>query len=161
MPQKSLLAKAARLNHDGCGICTPNLYYKSLSFDGFYDKAKDVPTSDPALIHFRWATQGSVARRNCHPFYDKKTNIYFMHNGCVDFHSWRDETDSEVFFRRVLLPCMQGDFHSDAADYITARHGNGSRFALMQGDEVRLFGTWYKYEGLLCSNLYFLGWRAR
>lgn len=56
------------------------------------------------LAHTRWATQGGVKLKNCHPFYSCKKDLWLVHNGIVENHNelriknhhYTSETDSEV-----------------------------------------------------------------
>ena len=125
-PGRALLERAHFFNHDGCGLCSPNAFYKGLSFEKLAATAAKVGLDEPCLYHFRWATHGSVKRANCHPFYDPATGTFFMHNGVLD----------------------SPDFAKAVCQVI----GN-SRFAFMQGRDVRLFGQWLEStDGLFFSN---------
>lgn len=155
MPALSLLKKAYKINHDGCGLCSPSVYFKGLSFESFCKALKKCNINEPLLIHFRWATQGSVKRSNCHPFLDIETGIYFMHNGIMSTQGLADFTDSEIIFRTVFMPGIRKYGFNNSVSLINT-YAIGNRFAFMQGDKVRLFGTWCDYQGLKCSNLRFI-----
>lgn len=153
LPTDLLLYKAARRNHDGCGYVASNgEYHRTLSFDRFaISFYKNVKKEDAAIIHFRWATQGSVAVRNCHPFF--KCGIYFAHNGVLPYRPYKDITDSQFAFERYLLPHIEHWGYD--RQYIDDIRG-GSRFAFMQDGEIRLYGNFVERDGLLLSNTNFM-----
>lgn len=156
MPSKSLLDKAQRFNPHGCGFCTPTKTYRGLSYAEFTKKLKQVG-DEPVLIHFRFATHGSLKKTNCHPFYDKKTDTYFMHNGILPINSENDMTDSEIAFRQILQPTIK-DYGLSSPELIEEVDEiiGFSKFAFMQNEEVNIYGDFRLYEGCYFSNLNFL-----
>jgi len=165
LPDRELLKLAYHVNHDGIGLVSPEVNYKGFSFDRFMRVLKTCKEKEPVLIHFRWATHGSIARKNCHPFHDSQTDTWFMHNGVLPIESSRDMTDSEIFFRSEVVPVLKaGQFLSNGKsplDYFRLQevidpYASSNRFAMLCGRDVRLFGQWYGYDGLFCSNLRFL-----
>lgn len=160
LPDKELLQLAHFHNPDGCGFCTPRKSFKGLSFDSFMRNVKDTDADEPLLIHFRFATHGSVRRANCHPFYDKATGTYFMHNGVLsNIRTTGDRTDSECAFERYIKPVLRYGLDSWMFGRAVYEIIGGSRFAFMQGGEVRLFGDFTLFEGCAFSNLRFLCYR--
>lgn len=112
--------------------------------------------NEPMLIHFRWATHGSVCKSNCHPFFDKDTKTYFMHNGVLPISSVNDMTDSEIAFREDLVPYLGfGTIHSKIVANAVNKIIGHSRFALMRDGDVHLFGQWFLKYGCYFSNLRF------
>ena len=159
MPSSEILAAMSQANSDGCGFCTPTKYYRGLSFNSFMKHVKHVGEDEPCIIHFRLATHGSVKKGNCHPFYDAEADTYFAHNGVLHIQTHKDMTDSETAFRNIFLPNIKlYGLWSDNVSFVAKQviADNGSRFAFMQGDDVRLFGKFQYYEGCLYSNLRFL-----
>lgn len=159
MPDREILKAMYRANGDGCGFCTPTKYYRGLSFDTFMQKISRVRVDEPCIIHFRLATHGSIKRSNCHPFYDASTGTYFAHNGILNVIPYRDTTDSETAFRSLFVPYIrQYGIDSDEVRFSIAqvRANTGSKFAFMQGEDVRLFGDFHHYDGCMYSNLRFL-----
>ena len=152
IPSKALLNKAQYINPHGCGFCTPTQSYKGLSYNQFLKKLSKVDKSEPLLIHFRLATHGSIRKGNCHPFYDNQTDTQFMHNGILyGVRPNKDLTDSECAFRWFIQPLINkyGLFSNEVTNEVNKLIGL-SKFALMQGDNVKLFGDF------ICSNdLYF------
>lgn len=157
MPSKELLKAMYRANRDGCGFCTPSKYHRGLSFDYFLQQIKQVNKDEPCIIHFRLATHGSVKRSNCHPFYDGDTGTYFAHNGVLSIWPDKDKTDSETAFLNILKPEIKAHgLESDDLRYSVRQIIGGSKFAFMQGDDLRLFGDFQHYGDYLFSNLRFL-----
>lgn len=153
MPGRSLLTRAKKYNPHGCGLCSPSTFYKGLSFAALLKAAAKVGVDEPCLLHFRWATHGSVKRENCHPFYDEATGTYFMHNGVLSVRPPEDMTDSEYVFRRDLAPACADGLFTETLGKAVGRALEGSRFAFMQGDKVRLFGHWLEgLDGMCYSN---------
>lgn len=156
MPSNDIIDAAALANPHGFGFASPSVQYKGMSLKKFKKMLKQVPTSEPCIMHFRFATHGSVRQANCHPF--KRGDVWFMHNGILDIEPIADMTDSETAFQEILWPaiCRYGIesniFKAIAEDII-----HGSRFAFLQGDKLVTLGTYFKYnnDGCLYSNLRF------
>ena len=157
MPDYEILRSAHEANPNGCGFCTPNKSYRGLSFKQFMREIRKVDTEEPCLIHFRLATNGSVKKKNCHPFYDGATDTWFMHNGILNVRTYKDMTDSEIAFRENILPYIRTyGLDSYMVDSVVKHLIGYSRFAFMQGDEVKLFGDFVEVENVYYSNLRFL-----
>ena len=155
MPDYETLFQCYSSNRDGMGFATPNKVYHSLSYVNFAAKIKTVKTSEPCIIHFRWATHGSVRIGNCHPF--AKGDVKFAHNGVLPIKSKNDKTDSELAFLNIIYPAIQiNGFRSKEADRVIKSTAGPSRFAIMKGSDVELFGEWFKVKGCLYSNLNWL-----
>lgn len=152
MPSNEILFECYSANRDGMGFATPNKTYHSLSYSQFMGRLKGVKKSEPCIIHFRWATHGSVKLANCHPF--KKGDVTFAHNGVLDIASKNDKTDSEIAFVNIIYPAIEiNGFRSKEADRVISETAGVSRFAIMKGRDVELFGNWFKVQGCLFSNL--------
>lgn len=157
MPDLETLRQAASFNRDGFGFCTPNSSFKTLFFGRFIERLKTVSKDTPCLIHCRWATQGSVKTANCHPFKDEESGVYFMHNGVLYAKERNDMTDSEINFRDFVAPAInQFGYGSDKADEVINLVRGSSRFAIMKGSDVRLYGDFIERDGCYYSNLRFL-----
>jgi predicted glutamine amidotransferase len=155
LPARSILERAARYNPHGFGFCTKNRLYKTLNFDCFMAELETVSKSENCIIHFRLATTGSVKPANAHPF--EQNGVYFAHNGVLHIETQNDKTDSETFFQQALYPavCRYG-IHSREVANIMHPVSLYSRFALMQGETLKTFGSFTKYEGCYYSNLRFI-----
>lgn len=156
-PSLDILNKARIFNPHGCGLCTPDKLYKGLSYSEFLKTYNKVSPLEPLLIHFRYATTGSVKKTNCHPFYDDNLDIQFMHNGVLNYWPSNDMTDSEFAFRHILLPNIyKYGLESKEVEIIINQVIRSSKFAFMQGDNVKLYGDWIESKGLYFSNQRFL-----
>ncbi len=157
MPTNEILSAMHQANMDGCGFCTPTKSYKGLSFATFMKKIKGVQQDEPCIMHFRFATHGSVKSSNCHPFYDDDTNTWFAHNGILDVMPEGDTTDSETAFRDIIVPNIKAyGLHARYTKYIIEHLAGCSRFAFMQGDDVVMFGSYSLVDGCYFSNLRFM-----
>lgn len=152
MPSKDILTACYHANSDGVGFCTPNAMFKGTDVNSILRELSKVKTCEPCLIHFRFATHGSVCDANCHPFANNKT--YFMHNGVLSIRPVGDMTDSETAFRKYIVPRIEKyGLSSKSVELAVNKMIGGSKFAFMQGYRVYLFGRFESYEGCLYSNL--------
>lgn len=159
LPSIDILDKAYKRNPHGCGLVSPSVFYKGLSYVSFKEHLNECSKEEPLLIHFRYATHGSVKDSNCHPFYDEDTGTYFMHNGIISsIKPLKDKTDSECVFRWILQPQirMYGLGSLRLSETANCLAGGYSRFAFMQGDNVKLFGIFVHYKEWYFSNLRFI-----
>ena len=157
MPEKDILTLCAMRNHDGCGFATPTRVYHNLNYLTFQRELDKVGRDEPCIIHFRWATHGSVKRANCHPFFDPKTGIAFAHNGVLNIDPIGDMTDSETAFKTRLLPVIRQYGLESRELAAEVRHIIGySKFAFLdKAGDLRMFGPYHRYEGCYYSNLNF------
>ena len=158
LPSTSILNAAHAANPHGCGFVTPDGIYKTLDFDAFKRRLASVSEDDPCIIHFRYATHGSVKTANCHPF--KKGDVCFAHNGVLNIKPIGDTTDSETAFKTVIYPAIAkyGLFSKATEDVVLNLIGH-SKFAIMQGSSIRLFGDFRKLrDNCYYSNFNFLSW---
>lgn len=88
---------------------------------------------------------------------DGDTGTYFAHNGVLSIWPDKDKTDSETAFLNILKPEIKAHgLESDDLRYSVRQIIGGSKFAFMQGDDLRLFGDFQHYGDYLFSNLRFL-----
>lgn len=154
MPSSNIIRACARANRDGFGFCTPTKFFKSTSYEQFKEQLASVETDEPCIMHFRLATHGSVCKSNCHPF--KKGDVFFAHNGVLSITPYKGKTDSETAFLKYIYPAiMQGGLDSSECDTAVYNTIESSRFAIMQGEDVRLFGQFLTNEGCFYSNFRF------
>lgn len=157
LPTKRELKAAFQRNHDGCGFVSESDHYKSLDFEDFYARLKKVPKSENCIIHFRWATHGNVTLANCHPFHDKKSDTWFMHNGVLPLVPYKGKTDSETAFMRYLAPAIQKHgLYSNELRIIAGNIIGWSKFAFMQNGHIKTFGNFIEHGGCYYSNLHHL-----
>lgn len=165
MPSKRVLQAAFRANPHGCGFASPSHTHKGLRLNRFLSELGKVPDSEPCVMHFRLATHGSIKLSNCHPFrrhgdkYHLKNSpaVWFAHNGVLNIEPIGDRTDSETAFSKLIYPAivLYGWGSTEADGIINAVRGC-SRFALMRGGDVRLYGDFIKEpDGCYYSNLRF------
>lgn len=159
LPSIDILDKAYRRNPHGCGLVSPSVFYKGLSYASFKKYLNECSKEEPLLIHFRYATHGSVKKSNCHPFYDKETETYFMHNGIIGYITpLKDKTDSECAFRQILQPYIEryGLDSLKFNDIANRIIGGNSKFAFIHRANVKLFGEFFNFQNCYFSNLRFL-----
>lgn len=108
----------------------------------------------PALVHFRYATHGSVSLANTHPF-ELPHGFAAAHNGI--FHNVKtegDESDTRAFLRTYIAPrIVSGTIASDTK--IIEALVSGSKLALLSpAGEQTIYGeksgTWK--DGVWYSN---------
>lgn len=154
-PPYRLLKAMREANPHGQGFCTPSTVVKGLNFDYFVEQLRKRNVNEPCILHFRLATHGSIRKANCHPF--RINDVCFAHNGILSVQPMKDRTDSETAFIRYLYPYIeQYGLHSYEVDRMVGNLIEYSRFAFMQGEDVRLFGTFEEMDGCYYSNLRFL-----
>ena len=157
MPSAEIINACACANRDGFGFCTPTKFFKSTSFYEFSKRLAAVGKDEPCIMHFRLATHGCVCKSNCHPF--KREDICFAHNGVLSIVPFRGKTDSETAFSLYIVPAIK-HYGLDAEETKAAIEAvrESSRFAVMQGEQVRLFGDFYEVDGCSFSNLRFVSY---
>lgn len=156
LPSKSDLMAMHRANPHGMGFASKSLHYKGMDFNRFYNRLQYVPKDEAIIIHFRYATHGSVKMQNCHPFH--KGGIWFAHNGILDITPRRDMTDSETAFRDILYPVAKRyGICSAELEYTVEEIIGWSKFAFLDKEgNVARFGDFRLYKGYWCSNLNFV-----
>lgn len=163
MPSNDIINAAYSANPHGCGIISPSTFYKGLSYRQFKRHLKKVSEDEPCIIHFRLATHGSIKRTNCHPF--NRDNVWFAHNGTLDIKPQGDMTDSETAFQNIIYPAIEEyGFGSDGMDYAVWSVIGYSKFAFMQGEDVKMYGDFIERDGCYFSNLRFMpyvGWQRK
>lgn len=162
IPTNEIITAAYHTNPHGCGIVSPTQFYKGTSYRSFKRILNKVSIDEPCIIHFRLATHGSICRANCHPF--RRGDVWFAHNGILSIKPIGDMTDSETAFQQVIYPAIvKYGYGSEGMNIAVARVIGYSKFAFMQGDDVRLYGDFIKNDdGCYYSNLRFLplvGWQ--
>lgn len=100
------LHNAAERNPDGAGLAYTDgneLVIEKGFFDGADTVIKVIESLKdyPALIHFRWSTQGGITESNCHPFL--VGDWAMIHNGvipCMPDH--KKHSDTMLYTKRKL-----------------------------------------------------------
>lgn len=159
LPSYEELRSAFQRNPDGAGFVTKTTHYKSMHFGTFYRHLRKRDINEACIIHFRYATHGSVSVKNCHPFY--KGGVWFAHNGVLPLPAKHDRPDSYVYFMETIWPAMR-KYGYDSPEVgtelaLTARRYH-SKFATLKNGEMRLYGDFTERNGCYYSNLNHL-WR--
>lgn len=154
MPPYEMLNAAHHANPHGCGFVSDCHFFKSLSFEEFYAKLQRVNIEETCIMHFRFATHGSVCRQNCHPFLNG--DLAFAHNGILSVRPFGDATDSETAFWQYIVPAFEKyGYDSPHFSRIINKIIGYSKFALLYHGKLRTYGNFLRYNGYLCSNLRF------
>lgn len=158
MPPLSTLKRCATLNPDGFGFATKDKVYKTLSRKEFFKELETIGKDETAILHFRYATHGSIKLENCHPFKDSATGVSFAHNGILNIEPYMDMTDSETAFRGLFVPAIRKHgFGSDR--FLQEVYGiiGVSRFAFIdKHGNYRMFGQFIHHGGCWYSNRNFM-----
>lgn len=157
LPPQQVLKRCAHRNPHGCGFATADKCFKSLSLSAFTRELSKVDPSEAMIIHFRYATHGSVNRSNCHPFKDEQIGVAFAHNGVLPIIPYQDKTDSETAFIRLFKPIIAkcGLYSAELRDMVDAVIG-GSKFAFIdENGNIKTFGRFIDVNGVYYSNLNF------
>jgi len=154
MPDDDTLRKCFLANPDGMGFKSETKECKTMSFREFKKELKNVGRDEACMIHFRLATHGSVAPKNCHPFTDDNTGISFAHNGVLPIPSKNDMTDSEICFRTMLMPVINKyGLDSKQLDNAVWDVIGSSKFAFMKDGKIKSYGDFKRINGVYYSNL--------
>lgn len=118
----------------------------------------------PALVHFRYATHGSVALANTHPF-ELPKGYAAAHNGI--FHNVTpegDESDTRAFLRKYIAPRIESGTIASDSKVIEALV-SGSKLALLSpagehtiyGEKHGVWrdGVWYSNESAFADEFEF------
>lgn len=167
------LKEGMESNKDGAGFCyfngkeviTEKGFFTWKEFIKAYNKVKHFEM----LIHFRWATHGSVCKENCHPF-NAHNGSAVVHNGVLNMPTYGDNTDSQAFVDFVLTPLLKDGVNASnpaLSILIEAFLGKSSKVAIMEKDgTVTIYnsklghhkkGVWYSnysyepYEAIVKS----------
>jgi len=105
------LVNADISNPHGCGIAYPD-GRKTLTLKGAKWTADDIGKAlasigtAPAIIHFRYATHGSLTDANTHPFLLPR-GVAAAHNGVINGVTCRDdESDTRAYLRQHVAPVV-------------------------------------------------------
>lgn len=163
MPPQGTLKRCAEANPHGFGFATKDRIFKTLSYKEFCKELKTISKDEAAILHFRYATHGSIKTENCHPFRDAKTGVSFAHNGVLPIVPYEDMTDSETAFRGLFVPVIrEHGLHSEELCEEVFGIIGGSRFAFIDKDgETRLFGRFVRHLDYWFSNLNWMPYNER
>lgn len=159
MPPKGILMRCAARNPHGFGFATKDVLFKSLDFEEFYRELSKVNIGDACIIHFRYATHGSIKQENCHPFYNYSARIAFAHNGMIhEIEPYMDMTDSETAFQFYFVPKIKRyGLYSKGLSRAVNKVLGSNKFAFIDSNgNLRTFGRYIEHKGCFYSNMYFM-----
>ena len=160
-PARENVDSACRNNPDGFSMAWNAegklKTFRTMSKDAFmaaYDKVTaSLNAKDTGLvIHARIATHGSKKVENCHCW--TGAGISFAHNGVLrDIVPQDDMTDSETFFRRIVLPLYNKMGWAMASYVMNLAAGYTNKFAIIDRvGNTFLFGNYQNDNGIFYSN---------
>lgn len=171
---KEDIVEAAYLaNPDGAGLgifMEDYTYIRKgfMNLESLFKFLKDLPENlkeFPCALHFRIATHGGISPVLCHPFPITSDLRKLL---SLELENWQGGV---VFHNGMLRIKVLADWLSDTAklaknlnnfrkknwdNYIKKVLNNSRILVRLPNKEIRFFGNWFEYEGLLCSNLDFL-----
>jgi hypothetical protein len=107
-PEEKYIRACYDGNPDGVGMAWADksglhVWKKSTSWQSFWKHLKAVEECS-VLMHCRYATNGSIRTKNCHPFL-LPNGVAMVHNGIIDIEPLKkDMTDSETFGLSYIAP---------------------------------------------------------
>lgn len=107
------------------------------------------------IFHARIKTHGSAGLKNCHCWQDKQTKTIFAHNGTFSITADKDRTDSETYYRNVIVPLYQHRGHSAALKAARMIINGHSKIAMVfekEQKQIALVGNWINRNGIYYSN---------
>jgi hypothetical protein len=113
---ESELFQAAQTNPHGAGVAwhdgKQNRILKNANWqaDDVCDQLANL-RDYPAIIHFRYATHGSISDSNAHPF-QLPLGWVAAHNGVISgLECLPDESDTRAFLRQTVAPIIESGEH--------------------------------------------------
>lgn len=107
------------------------------------------------IFHARIKTHGPTTIKNCHCWEDKHNDLIFAHNGTFGIKADNGKTDSETFFRHILVPMYQHQGYKAALKACTMIANGHSKIALISKKEkkqIALVGSWINQDEIYYSN---------
>lgn len=169
LPSEEYLIESWKNNPDGAGISWSDGIHTYLK-KGFMSmnhlllfvetKQQEFKSMD-VLIHFRYATHGSVISHNCHPFVVsdrikdlrrlkyKGSDLILAHNGIISGKDYTKKTindlsDTMIFTKRLHT---LGKKSNEIQNILKS-----GKFCLMYPDHVEMFGLFHEDNGVYYSN---------
>ncbi|MCE5220110.1 MAG: class II glutamine amidotransferase [Clostridium sp.] len=142
-----------------------------MSFDDLITAVKNLNskidiTANNIVLHFRYATQGSITEANTHPFpitanikelkqTTITTNTAMVHNGiipfCSDYNSMNKLSDTQIFIRDYLSKMDNRTIFNPAVLALIEELTN-SKFIFMDNSRVKMLGRFIEDKGIYYSN---------
>jgi len=148
-------------NDDGCGLAyvkgkTVKIIKGLFEPDEFYQKYLEVADTygDKAmLMHFRIATMGRVADRNCHPF--SICGGAMIHNGSLWSGPLTNDKSDTAEFAEMFGKMMKEKYVSASLDKID-KAVSYNKLAMLYGSGryyITNSNQWHNIDGVLFSNI--------
>lgn len=162
--KKTEMHRAYTANKDGCGLAVRirgeiRIAKGLWSFDECWKMVANLMPYD-LLLHFRWASAGSVIAENCHPF-SVVGGGALIHNGHLHGYGLPHKSDTACWVDEVLNPLLTqypGALDSDIMRQLLGDSIGTSKMAIMTPDATVILnedsGFWRK--GVWYSNDCFL-----
>jgi predicted glutamine amidotransferase len=178
MPDYGILMNCFDSNPDGAGYMYQDnnsnkviINKGFMSFDSFITAIENLSnnidiTALNLVMHFRYATQGSINSANCHPFpitakvkqLQQTTitvNTAIVHNGvipfCSNYNSRSKLSDTQIFIRDYLSKMNNSTLFNPAV-LALIEESTGSKFAFMSYNRIELIGNFIEDRGIYYSN---------
>ncbi len=170
------LKSGFQANRDGAGFAVANQGKLTIK-KGFFSMDKLAQAIEPhagcpMLIHFRFATHGTVNKFNCHPWSICGGKYAMIHNGVLNIQSTPEKSDSGHFADAVLSPMIERmiDTHPGVVKFAVEQMiGNGNKIAVMGRDGLATIynenagvwdgGIWYSNTGYKLAKNHFSLWK--
>lgn len=172
LPQERYLYNSFSNNPDGCGFMYPEgngvrIKRGFMDYESFKHEIFQIPNVKDidVVIHFRWATHGSVVPKNTQPIpittsYSEieKTDTFsefgFTHNGVMGWlqgtpEDMKHDISDSIIFGRLIAELREVDIK--LIYKLLKTFGRGQRYALMNTYETRLYGDYHEHEGCFYS----------
>lgn len=125
LPTLAELYSCEDSNPHGIGIAWANgetlEIRKAMNLTAFLPMLAEKPEEAPYVLHFRYATHGTVNLENCHPF-KIGSHTVVGHNGILPWRSTETMSDTRCFARDILKPnrkeVWDTGFQTHIEDYI-------------------------------------------
>ena len=152
-------------NPDGAGLA----YYKGRDLivkKGLMKVSQVIAAMKPltnyeVVLHFRYATHGTVNELQTHPFLisdetliakgkvnPNKINSALFHNGIIHNYGTKTLSDTLHFVTQTLSQCQHTQLKIDVLSLI------GDKFALLEHGKIYLVGDWQQYGACKVSNMH-------
>jgi len=178
MPDYNILMNCFDSNPDGAGYMYQDYNSKKviinkgfMNFDSFITAIESLSnnidiTASNLVIHFRYATQGSINPANCHPFpitakvkqlrqSNITANTAIVHNGvipfCSNYNSKNKLSDTQIFIRDYLSKMNNNTLFNPAVLALIEESTN-SKFVIMDSNRIELIGNFIEDQGIYYSN---------
>jgi len=154
-PEERLFNEILLHSPDGTGVLTLGKVRKWVS-ETYPEEFRMYEGGDALLLHARTATRGTLSKSNVQPFSDERLpGLWFAHSGTMAYVPDHGMTDSEFFFKTILVPMIR---EVGTAGLLGKKHDMrtaGSRFILWSGKPTDLplfYGVWFLRKGVYYSS---------